>query len=183
VDLDFHGGIFQHFKSFGSLHAKRRPKCHHKKHPYGHPYAHTGFAWACTRFFYENVEKLIDWCIVGAGDHHMAWACVGEIDDTIHQKIGDDYKNKCRAWQERALWACAGNVGFTHGRIEHHHHGPKARRNYWGRWDILIQNGFNPARDLAYDSQGLLHLRGKHEMEQAIQRYNRERMEDSIESY
>lgn len=183
VDLDFYGGIHQHFKSFGSLHAKRHHKAHHKNHRHGYHYAHTGFAWACTRFFYENVEKLIDFCIVGAGDHHMAWACVGEIESTIHQKVCENYKRVCRDWQAKAVWACAKNVGFTPGRIEHHFHGPKERRQYWGRWDILLANQFDPTQDLVYDSQGVLKVKGKYKLEQDIALYNRQRLEDSIEQY
>lgn len=183
VDLDFYGGIHQHVRSFGALHAKGQPKCHHKTHPYGHPYAHTGFAWACTRFFYENVEKLLDFCIVGAGDHHMAWACDGQIVETIHPKVPESYKKMCREWQEKAMWASAGNIGFTPGRIEHHFHGPKGQRKYWQRWDILLDHKFDPSKDLAYDSQGLLHLKGKFELEKDIQKYNRQRLEDSIEQY
>ncbi len=75
VDLDFYGGIFQHSKSFGSLHAKNLPKAHYRNNPYKHPYGHSGFAWACTRFFYENVGKLLDFCIVGRiqkGMHGLA---------------------------------------------------------------------------------------------------------------
>jgi len=183
VDLDFYGGIFQHSKSFGSLHAKKMPKAHYRNNPYKHPYGHSGFAWACTRFFYENVEKLLDVCIVGAGDHHMAWGCIGEVEDTFHNKIGDSYKRRCIDWQEKALWASGANVGFTPGRIEHNFHGPKERRKYFERWDILLKHGFCPDNDLTYNSEGLLQLKGKHLMEQDIMRYNRERLEDSIEQY
>lgn len=186
VDLNFHGEIHQHFKGFGGLHAKRKKKWHHKgMKSCGYEYAHTGYAWACTRYFYETVEKLLDFCIVGAGDHHMAWACLGMIEETIHQKIGSSYKKACREWQEKASYACAKLVGFTPGRIEHFHHGPKERRNYWGRWDILLSAGFDPVRDLSYDSQGLLKLRGdnKYQLEQDVMAYNRQRLEDSIEQY
>lgn len=183
VDLDFYGGIHQHSKSFGSLHAKNLPKAHNRNNEYGHAYGHSGFAWAATRFFYENVEKLLDIGIVGSGDHHMAWGCIGEIESTVHKKLEGSYMRKCIDWQERAFWASGSNVGFTPGRIEHHFHGPKERRKYYGRWDILLKHGFCPETDLVYDSSGLLRLKGKHLMEQDIQRYNRERLEDSLEQY
>lgn len=183
VDLDFHGGIHSHFKSFGSLHANKKPKSHYKNNPYNHPYGHSGFAWACNRYFYENVEKLLDFCIVGAGDHHMAWACIGEIEGTIHKKIGHNYIHLCKEWQRRAKLACAGLVGYVHGRIEHNFHGPKERRQYWNRWQILLDNHYDPINDLRYDSQGVLHVVGKPNLEHEIMLYNRQRMEDSIEQY
>ncbi len=183
LDLDSQEQVFGHYKSFGSLHAKRIQKCHHKKDPYGNPYAHPGFAWAATRYWYENVGKLLEFCIIGAGDHHMSWGLLGQMVETIHNKIGPDYKKACLDWQQRAQWACGGYIGYTPGIIKHHHHGPKERRQYWGRWNILLGNNFNPITDLCYDEQGVLQLKGKHKLEQDIQKYNRERMEDSIESY
>jgi len=44
ADLGFHGGITQHFKSFGAQHQRRAKKQMHPNQPY--EYAHSGFAWA-----------------------------------------------------------------------------------------------------------------------------------------
>lgn len=185
VDLDFHGGIHADYSSFGYLCASRKPMSHGKDKGAPYTYAHTGFAWACTRYFYENVRELLDMCIIGAGDHHMAWACLGKIKSTIHQGMCDDYYEVCEEWQRKAHRASAGLVGYTHGRIEHNFHGPKERRQYWSRWDILIKNKFNPKTDLAYDSQGVLQLCGsnKYTLEHDIMVYNRQRLEDSVEQY
>lgn len=184
MDLDFYGAVHGHWKSFGSLCTQRKKMWHGKGHN-GYDYAHTGYAWACTRYFYENVEKLIDFCIVGAGDHHMAWACIGKVKETIHQGVEPGYLTDCFDWQRRAQRACANIVGFLPGRIEHHHHGPKTRRGYWSRWDIIIDNKFDPQTDLAYDSQGVVVLCGsnKYAIEHDVMRYNRQRNEDSIEQY
>ena len=181
IDLDFYGGVHGHWKSFGGLCAKRKPMWHGKGHN-GYDYGHTGYAWCCTRYFYENVKGLIDFCIVGAGDHHMAWACLGQVKETIHQGVNDGYFSACYDWQDKAKRACAGIVGFTPGRLEHNFHGEKERRKYWGRWDIIIDNDLNPKRDLAYDSQGVVILSGanKYQIEQDVMIYNRERREDGI---
>ena len=180
VDLDFHGGFHNQFQSFGYLCANRKPMWHGRKD--GYQYAHTGFAWACTRYFYENIEKLLDFCIIGAGDHHIAWSCVGKIDDTIHKGICPDYYKACNDFQDKAYRACAGLVGFVHGRIEHNYHGHKENRKYWGRWEILTKNDFDPLTDVAYDSQGVRVLCGsnKYQLEHDIMIYNRERQEDAI---
>lgn len=181
VDLDFHGGISAEFNSFGYLCANRKPMWHGKEKGL-YCYAHTGFAWACTRYFYENVRELLDICIVGAGDHHMAWACLNKVRGTIHQGMCEDYYDLCEKWEHKAHRASAGIVGYTHGRIEHHFHGNKENRKYWGRWEILIDNHFNPKTDLSYDSQGVLQLCGanRYSLEQDISLYNKQRLEDSI---
>lgn len=184
ADLNFFGEIHGHWKSFGGLCAKRKKMWHGKGHN-GYDYGHTGMAWCYTRYFYENIGKFLDFCIVGAGDHHQAWACLGMVKETIHQGMCKDYYDACEEWQRKAEFACADIVGFVPGRIEHHFHGPKERRRYWGRWDILIDNNFNPKTDLAYDSQGVLVLCGsnKYQLEHDIMAYNRQRLEDSIEQY
>lgn len=186
ADLDFYGGVHQTFKSFGFLHASGANK-HHGRGKDGYEYAHTGFAWACTRYFYENIEKLLDFCIFGSGDHHIAWGCLGLIKETIHSKVSGGYIDACLEWQKKAMHANAkGNqLGFTNGRIEHNFHGPKGQRQYWSRWQIPINYNFNPRTDLAYDSQGVLQLIGpnKYAIERDIMRYNRQRLEDSIEQY
>jgi hypothetical protein len=183
VDLCHDGGIHKHFKSFGYFDAKEIKQAASSKNIYNYQYGHTGFAWACTREFYENVEKLLDFAILGAGDAHMAYASVGRVMDTVNGRMNPGYKAACLDWQIKALKGCGGRVGYTPGRIEHHFHGPKTRRQYADRWQILIKHKYDPYHDLRFDRQGVLRLKGKHGLERDIMRYNRERFEDSIEQY
>lgn len=183
VDLTHEGGVHKHFQSFGYYTAKGIPHAPSGCNPYGLKYGHTGFAWACTRYFYENVEKLLDFAILGASDNHMAWSCLGKVIDTMNPKVTDGYKKAALSWQQKAEYASGGIVGYVPGRIEHHFHGPKTRRQYWTRWQILVKYKFDPLIDLKYDSQGVLKLKGKRKLEHAVMRYNRERLEDSIENY
>lgn len=183
-DLDFFGNVQNTWTSFGSLCAKGLPVHHDKsKIGYGAQYGHSGYAWACTRYFYENVQRLADFNIVGAGDHLMAWACVNQVDRTMPNAISPGYKKMCEDWQRKANFACAGLVGFTPGRIEHNWHGAKVNRKYWNRWSILIDNDYDPTRDIAYDSQGVITLCGsnKYAIEHGLMKYNRGRQEDSID--
>lgn len=180
MDLSFDGGVMQHFKSFGYHSAKCIPQAPSVHNPYHRVYGHTGFSWCATRYFYENVEKLLDFAILGAGDAHMAWACVGGVQGTINQQMQDGYKHMANLWQDRAKYACGGLVGYTPGRIEHHFHGKKDNRRYGSRWQILVKYKFDPMKDLKYDHQGVLKLKGKKHLEHAIMRYNRDRCEDDI---
>lgn len=182
-DLDFYGNVMDAWTSFGSLVARGERMYKDKsKVDEGYKYAHTGYAWACNRYFYKNIERLMDFNIVGAGDHAMAWACLGMVDNTMPRAISCGYRKMCEDWQRKALRACAGMVGYVPGRIEHHYHGAKKKRQYWERWDILTKNNYDPATDLAYDSQGVRVLCGRNKwaIERGVMSYNRKRHEDDI---
>lgn len=187
ADLGPHGGISRHFRSFGYQHQRRAPK---QKHPSQkqYEYAHSGFAWACTRAFAEQMwgaggsnGPLMDFAILGSADHHMAFAMIGETKDTIHGMMHPSFFRRCYEWQDRALRITKGEVGFTSGRIEHMWHGKKSRRYYRERWQILVDHEYDPDKDLIHDVQGLVTLVGKPALEQAIRLYNRSRLEDGID--
>lgn len=181
VDLGPSGEIIQAFKSFGHQHQKRVKKQTHPSQPY--QYAHSGFAWCWRREFWEIVRGLMDWPILGSGDHHMAFAMVGDIMQTIHAGMHKHFFEMGKDWQARAIQATKKEVGFVMGRIEHCFHGPKNRRFYRERWQILVDHGFDPKNDLMYDRQGIIQLKGKPELEHAVHAYNLSRHEDSIETY
>lgn len=179
LDLGNSGNVIQHFKSFGYIHQMRL-----KKKPVagpGYAYAHTGFAWACTRTFWENVRGLMDFCILGSADHHQGWAMIGCVSATVPKKISQSYVRRCHDWQQHAVKVTHGEVGYVSGRIEHKWHGSKVKRYYRDRWEILFHNHYDPDKDLAYDHQGLLHVRGKPKLVHDIHKYNLSRMEDGID--
>lgn len=178
VDLGPNGNIFQHFRSFGYQHQRGMPK---QMHPdqYYYQYAHSGFAWACTKRFWEAVGGLPDFAILGSADHHAAFGMIGEVDHTIHRSMCPSFFRRLREWQARAVRVTKNQVGFVAGFLKHLFHGPKKRRYYRERWDIL--KGFDPDTDLMYDDAGLIQLCAKPDLEQAIMNYNRSRFEDSIE--
>lgn len=198
LDLGPHGNVMSHFKSFGhqdfhqfDLHLRNATNgtkhraisgvpCSSVPHGDYRRFGHTGFAWACTRLFWENVGGLMDFCILGSADHNMALSCVGAVDFSIHKAMPRGFYERCHDWQRRALMITHKKVGSTHDRIEHLFHGKKKNRFYTERWKILVHYQFDPNKDLMYDSQGLLHLRGKPDLERAIMHYNRSRREDEV---
>jgi hypothetical protein len=181
ADLGPHGGISRHFRSFGFQHQRGVPKQTHPSQPY--EYAHTGFSWCCTTEFYEQCMGLMDFPILGSADHHMGFAMIGRVKDTIHNGMTPSFFELCYEWQQRALQITNGEVGFSVGRIEHWFHGPKNRRYYRERWQILVENKYDPKVDLRRDDQGIIYLVGKPKLEHAIIKYNRSRLEDSIEEF
>lgn len=187
IDLGPLGNVFQHFRSFGYQHQRRIPK---QKHPSQktYQYAHSGFAWACTRRFAETMVgaggsngPFMDWAILGSADHHMAFAMIGETKDTIHKMMHPSFFRKCYEWQAKAVKVTKFEVGFTPGYIEHHFHGPKNRRYYRERWQILVDKKYDPDTMLTHDEQGIGILVGNDKLEHAIYMYNLSRFEDSIE--
>jgi len=180
LDLGHQGTVLSNFKSFGFQDQRGIQKQRHSKDPY--EYCHSGFAWACTRKFWENLPRgLMDFCLLGSADWHMAWACIGDVDATLYTGIGPIYNEKCREWQGGAVKTSRREVGFVPTRIEHWFHGPKGRRYYKERNKILIDCKYDPIKNLMYDEQGVIHIVNNDCLEKAIRKYNRSRFEDSIE--
>ena len=179
LDLGPYGNVMSTFASFCSLVQRGVRIQAYSGEPY--QYGHSGFAWACTRTFWENARGLIDWAILGSGDHHMAWAMLNQVDRSLHQQMPEPFKRKAREWQALAYRQTHGNLGYVPGFISHGFHGPKARRRYRERWDIFVKWAFDPDKDLRRDDQGLLYVVGKPGLEEDIRRYMRGRHEDSIE--
>jgi hypothetical protein len=178
IDTGTWGNSNQMFRSFASLVAKGIRQQSHKAEPY--PYGHSGFAWACTRSFWENTRGLMDFPILGSADHHMAWASIGRVEKSVHQGMTNSFKRRCFEWQTNAVRVTNGHLGYVPGTIMHHFHGPKTKRFYRERWQILVANKFDPDVDLRKDSQGLLMVVNKPQLLQDIHEYFHSREEDSI---
>lgn len=147
------------------------------KLPFGHP----GWAWACTRKFWDGVGGLMDWCIFGSADHYMAWSMIGGVERAVPNKMNESFVRLCKQWQEDAFVMTRGNVGYLSGRIEHRFHGPKSARQYVSRSQLFTTHNFDPCTHLKRDEQGVLYVDGKPNLEEDIKMYLRSRNEDSIE--
>jgi hypothetical protein len=181
LDLGPMGNIMQVHNSFGFVHSAGFKMSASWKKEYH--YGHSGFAWACTRKFWENLPNkgLMDFAILGSADHHMAWAMVGKVDESLPGHISCGYRRLCKEWERDAVHVTRKRVGFVQGRIEHSFHGSKKKRYYKERWQILKDHHYDPEIDLAYDNQGLTYLLCKPDLEHQIHKYFRARQEDSID--
>jgi len=179
ADLGPQGQIMRTFDSFGAVYQSGVKMWTKPGDPY--KMGHSGFAWVCTRAWYEAVGGLFEIAILGSGDAHMAWASIGRFETSLHGGMSAGFKRAAQDWQTRAMRFGHGEVGFSRGRIEHSFHGPKVRRAYRERWQILVDHAFDPFVDLRYDAQGVLQLVGKPKLEKEIRAYNRARSEDSID--
>lgn len=178
IDLGFAGDVLQTHHSFCHVHQTGERKQTHPEQPYR--YAHSGYAWACTRGFWEATGGLMDFPILGSADHHMAWASINQAECSIPAAIHPNYREACMEWQRRAFRVTHGHLGVVAGRIEHHFHGTKAARGYRTRWKLFADNGYDPKRHLTYDAQGLLQVVGSPKLAHDILGYMTSRNEDGI---
>lgn len=180
IDLGPTGNILTHFRSFGHQHQKKIPKQTHPMQPYA--LAHPGFAWSCTREFYENLPGgFMWWPPLGSADFHQAFACIGQVEYTIYKGLAKSFHRLCNEWQQRAVRITHNQVGFISGFIKHGFHGPKAKRYYLDRVKLLVKYGYDPDKHIKWDHQGLPFIFGLPGLEHEMHLYGLSRSEDSIE--
>lgn len=140
---------------------------------------HPGYAWAMRRSTWDALGGLLDVSILGAGDHHMAWAFAGKAQQGVHGGMPKDYKDTVLAWLYNAKQVVNGNLGYVPGTVLHHWHGAKSSRKYVERWDYLVRNKFEPTVDLIRRADGLLELAGnKPALRDDCREYLRRRNDD-----
>jgi len=143
-------------------------------------YRHPGYAWAFTRRAYDALGGFLDFCIVGSADYHMANALIGSVGETIRAAAQPSYNRRIMEWERRAETHIRRNVGYVPGLLLHQWHGPKQTRRYIDRWQMLIEEKFDPDVDLIRDWQGLYYLReGAISLRDRLRAYFRQRNEDS----
>ena len=152
---------------------------------HGQTFWHPGYAWAARRRFFDKIQ-LLDQAVLGAGDHHMALALIGQAARSLPGQCSPAYKEMVLAWEKQAGHAFQRNIGYVPGLINHYWHGSKSNRKYIERWKIITKNQFNPWTDLVKDSYGLYRLNMCHgersiRLRDDIRLYFRQRNEDSID--
>lgn len=75
----------------------------------------------------------------------------------VHKAINDDnttgYLQTAYDFQDRVKGL---RFGYIPGVIRHYFHGQKVNRKYRERWQILVENQYDPKKDLTEDENGLL---------------------------
>ena len=144
-------------------------------------YWHPGFAWAGRRSAISDLGMLGVRSPLGAADYYMAAALVGSLDKVMLRSYTPDYQQYWNNWQDNAQRKITvSDIGYMPGFLMHHFHGPKAKRRYETREQILVDEKFEPSRDLKLDPQGVLDFTGnKPKLEVKIREYFRQRDEDA----
>lgn len=161
-------------KSFGYMYRDSgTPYTKSDKYGFWHP----GYAWACTRKAFEQMNGLIDWAILGSGDRHMALAWIGRVRDSAPGNISPNYASLLSDYER----VCRGlEVSYVPGTILHHWHGRFEDRRYKERWEILTKNSFDPCLDISVTNSGVTCLTRKGlRLARDLQEYFTGRREDS----
>ncbi len=181
VDLDPQYNIIKTHKGFISSYFENGFQVPDKEKFKKYGLWHPGFAWAARREAIDILGGLIDIGILGSGDRHMADALIGCVEHSFPEEITDGYKEQLLHWQDRAA-EIKKDIGYMPGTISHYWHGKKKDRGYNSRWNILIENKYDPEFDIKKDWQGLWQLNGNKPMlRNQIREYFRSRNEDSID--
>ena len=144
-----------------------------------------GLAWAANVSALNKIGRLLDKCILGSGDWHMAHGLVGAMLDNSSEFIRlSKYAQYLFQFQELCERHIKRDVGYVPVTVGHWFHGDKKDRKYGSRGQILIENGYDPAIDVKYDSQGMLQLETweprQIKLRDQIRAYLNSRNEDSI---
>jgi hypothetical protein len=189
IDMGPSGQALNQFSSFAWCHSQGL-RYGSKGSTYGYGangiYWHPGFCWAARREAIDATGGLIDRSILGAGDHHMALSLIGGAVHSLPKGIGQSYVDYVMDWQSHAERFVRRDIGFVPGSIAHHWHGKKIDRRYSDRWKILIDNKYDPAKDIKRDWQGMYQLVDDGTLRfialrDGIRKYFRSRSEDSID--
>lgn len=148
------------------------------------PVGATGGAWAFRKSAFNTVGRFLDTCILGHGDWFMAFGLVAtEAPDVALSKYSDGYRHSIDMWQRNAA-RLKQNIGVVDCFATHAFHGSKTKREYGTRFQILIDNKFDPYTDLRMDHQGIWILNDeKPRLRDEIRNYFRQREEDDPNLY
>lgn len=140
---------------------------------------HPGYAWAMRRECWDAIDGLLDVSILGAGDHHMAWAFLERPWAGTHGNTTEGFQETCKAKLQKVADVVRSDLGCVNGLIYHYWHGRKSDRKYVERWSILVDNKYDPNVDLIRLPNGLLELTDRSSTLRAgIKEYFRQRNDD-----
>jgi len=148
VDMNKHMEAMSIFPSFGFQYSKKS-----RYGGTGINMWHPGYAWACTKKAYDRMGGLYEYSILGSGDHNMSFSFIGQPDKSLNVDTTNAYKESLRLFQKRAAQL---RLGYVPGVIRHHFHGAKKNRKYHERWQILVDNAYNPFIHITKNRDGLL---------------------------
>jgi hypothetical protein len=146
MDLDLNA--MNIFPGFGFQYTKKRPYNTDIKKMW-----HPGFAWACTRKAYKQMDELYELSILGAGDHNMALSFIGKANVSLNENVDNNYLDSVLNFQQNSKRL---RLGYVPGVIRHYFHGSKKNRKYSQRWQILVKHKYNPSQHITKRSDGLL---------------------------
>ena len=140
-----------------------------------------------TKNAFKILGGLIDFGVLGSGDGHMAFALIGEVEQSLcydYTNYHPNYLSLLRQWQSRASAFLENKrIGYADCSIKHYFHGYREDRRYVQRMEILINHQFDPINDIMYDDSNLIVWKdGKELLKDEVKSYFDNRKEDITEN-
>lgn len=142
---------------------------------------HPGLAWGITKEAYLKIGGLLDFCIHGSGDTHMANSLMGDVTLGLKKGATKEFYSKLHEWEAKCKEHIKLNIGYVPGICLHYWHGRPQKRGYEKRWDLICFHKFDPTKDLNVNEDGLYELvPEKFHLRYDLRRSLSERNEDEI---
>lgn len=111
-----------------------------------------GFAWAARRDALRACG-LYEGMVVGGSDWIASFALLGRVEHCLAARpFTERHKTHIRQWTADAQKAgLLANIADLPQTAWHLWHGTIANRNYGGRYRVLIDNDYDPVRDLVFE--------------------------------
>jgi hypothetical protein len=114
-------------------------------------HGYPGDAWAYRREAWNAIGGLMNRCIVGAADHHMAQALLELWQPGEPRGFSQAYDQDIDSWSMRARTTINRDVGLVPGLAVHYLHGKIADRKHQDRPRILERDQYDPMSDVSYN--------------------------------
>lgn len=144
------------------------------------PFSSPGFAWAMQRDFFEDLGGIYDKNIIGSGDTFLVDCYFDSWD--IHgfaKKFTKPMKSHMMEWADKVKKKNV-TVDYVPVDIWHLYHGSLKNRRYMDRHDIILQNNYDPLKDIALKDNVYEWNSDKPQMHKEIEQYFYERKEDEV---
>jgi hypothetical protein len=152
----------------------------------GYDSEHCGYAWAFRNSVLNELDPfnpLIDYSLLGSADWMMACCFIGSLVKAIHGQATDSYKRRVALFYRRCEIAVKRDLSYIPGLVVHEWHGRKRDRGYMSRWNIVVDEKFDPDLDLKYRADGLLVFSGHNpRLPLLLRDHQRAKNEDSIDT-
>lgn len=110
-----------------------------------------GAAWIARRELFSAGNGLFDADIMGGGDSTAMHAWIGMV---WSRPMSVQLRAAMDAWSVRATKFVRGRIDYVPGAILHLWHGDPQHRKYNERYQILVDEGFDPERHLTIGRSG-----------------------------
>lgn len=140
-----------------------------------------GYAWAGRRNFLKK-HLLYDRHILGANDGLMLFAFFGRFNiPYLKENMNTRMQIHFLKWAKNVFKDAQGKVGYMEGTIFHLWHGEIKNRQYLSRDLHLLNNNYDPEKDIDIGKNGLFHWSSdKTSLHQDVKQYFADRDDDGI---